>query len=113
MPPTLLPDDSRENQVIHPNRAGWILSTSLLALVLVCVSGVFAVNWYATTSPAAGLSALLCAGIATAPQVQVGISWDSALSSRISPLALSPLALCTNVPASWLPRHSIHWLWPP
>jgi hypothetical protein len=77
----------------------------------------YALNWYATTSPRAGLPAIVCAGMTLGPHVQIGAAWQSPLSSYYSPLTDSPLAICTHVPQTWLSptltRHSWEFLWPP
>jgi hypothetical protein len=88
----------------------------MLVVALSCVLAPPALNWYATSLPGAGLPVTLCVGFTAAPRVQIGASWQSLLSSYLSPLAFSPFAACLHVPHAWVapnPQvHSWEWLWP-
>lgn len=88
----------------------------ILALVAICILGINALNWYATHSPNVGMTATVCAGFTTTPKIRFGLAWQSMVSSYLSPLTISPFAICTNVPHNWLtaglPIHSWEWLWP-
>ncbi len=111
------PDDHLEQP---PKRSFKIITCLIptgLMICLACFMSIVAVNWYATTSPRAGLPVTICLGMTTTPRVQVGIAGQSLLSSYMSPLTNSPLAVCTHVPHAWLSptlhRHSWEFLWPP
>ncbi|HNB51342.1 MAG TPA: hypothetical protein PK530_05345 [Anaerolineales bacterium] len=113
------PDTNESPTLTRTNslRVGCFISVGLLIFSVLCVSIILVVNGYATTSPRAGLPAVVCAGVSLNPKVQIGLSWQSMLSSYASPLTFSPLALCTHVPHAWLSstltRHSWEFLWPP
>jgi hypothetical protein len=89
---------------------------ALAAICLACAAGAALLNAHAT-APSASLPATFCAGLSTMPRLQVGVSWHTPLSSRLSPLAISPYAACLNVPYAWFSPyifgHAQDWLFPP
>ena len=88
----------------------------LLAAVLACLVAALSLNWYAASTPSAGLPVTACAGFVLTPHLQIGAAWQSPLSSYLSPLATSPFAACVHLPHAWVaPTRTIHtweWLWP-
>ena len=112
-----VPDEKQAKSTTSRSSSwGWLVLIGLLTVGCLCMGSLWTVNWYATAGPGAGLSSTLCAGIATTPRTQIGMSWQSPLSSYLSPLTYSPLALCMHLPYTWLAPYQPHswvWLWPP
>jgi hypothetical protein len=98
------------------SKLGWLILTGVAVLVgtCLCCCVLLAVAGSSLGSPS-GLGTRVCAGLVTAPRVQVGVVWISPLSSYLPPLAFSPYAVCVNVPWWSKTPTTLHggWMFPP
>jgi len=78
-----------------------IIALGIGVLILSCACCVLSLAALKVSTPSGpgvlSFSGTLCAGF-TLPPVRAGVTWQSVIVSRLSPLAMSPQAICVNTP---------------
>jgi hypothetical protein len=99
---TIAPTPSPERK---RSSAARVISALVIGVItLSCACCILSVAMLKMTGPsgpvAVAFSGTLCAGF-TLPPVRAGVTWQSVILSRLSPLALSPWSVCVNTPHVW------------
>lgn len=84
-----------------------------VACIIGCL-GILALN---ATMPTTGMMSHVCVGLTTTPKWQFGLSWTLPISSYLPPLTISPYAVCTDLPETWITTFTSkmagEWMFPP